>query len=263
MLEAFHIAASGMHAQQLQVDVIANNLANVNTPAFKKSKVSFEDLMYRQLLTPAGLLGQVSTQNSAGNRLGSGTAVTSVTKIFSQGEAKGTGRMLDIAIQGSGFLELALPDGRSAYTRAGSLQTNTEGMLMNMDGYFLNPAVQVPPDAESVLIKSDGTFLVKLPGEDEPVEIGRIELANFLNPAGLTPVGDNLYVPSNASGDVFFGEPGEEGFGSLAQGFLEGANVDLVEELTSLVVAQRSYEMNAKVIQAADDMLSIVNNLRR
>ena len=156
-----------------------------------------------------------------------------------------------------------LQDGTLAYTRTGNLQIDRDGMLVNSDGHLLNPAIRVPADAESLQIKPDGTVLAQLAGGGEPVEIGRLQLANFTNPSGLTPVGDNLYVPSQQSGDVFYAEPGLDGTGLLAQGFLEGSNVNLVEELTNLILAQRGYEMNAKAIQAADDMLSIINNLRR
>jgi flagellar basal-body rod protein FlgG len=259
MLDSFHIAAAGMNAQQSQVDVISNNLANVNTTAFKKSKVDFEDLMYRELHRAGGMLASPDI----GNPVGSGTAVASIAKVFTQGEIKNTERPLDLAIQGPGFLELMLADGTLAYTRTGNLQIDREGMLANSDGHLLNPAIRIPADSESLLIKPEGTVLVKLVGGDEPVEIGRLQLANFTNPAGLTPMGDNLYVPSHQSGDVFYVEPGQDGNGVLAQGFLEGSNVNLVEELTNLILAQRGYEMNAKAIQAADDMLSIVNNMRR
>lgn len=259
MIESFHIAASGMQAQQVQVDVIANNLTNVNTMGFKKSKVDFEDLMYRELTGARGLLGNPDIRNP----VGFGAAVSSVQKVFSQGEIKSTGRSLDVAIEGDGFFEIMLPDGHHAYTRSGSLQVNNEGLLVNGDGYLLSPSIQLPSDTQDVLIRSGGAVVVQLVGEEEPVEIGRIELASFMNPSGLTPVGDNLYLPSHQSGDVLYGEPGEHGFGAVEQGFLESSNVNLIEEVTNLLLAQRGYEMNAKVVQAADEMLSITNNLRR
>jgi flagellar basal-body rod protein FlgG len=259
MLDSFYIAAAGMNAQQAQVDVISNNLANVNTTGFKKSTVDFEDLMYRELNRASGLLGSPDI----GNPVGTGTAVASITKVFTQGEIKKTERPLDIAIEGQGFLELMLADGTLAYTRTGNLQIDREGMLVNSDGHLLNPSIRVPADSESLLIRPDGVVLAQVVGENEPLEVGRLQLANFTNPSGLTPAGDNLYVPSHQSGDVIYAEPGQDGIGLLAQGFLEGSNVNLVEELTNLILAQRGYEMNAKAIQAADDMLSIVNNMRR
>jgi flagellar basal-body rod protein FlgG len=259
MFESFQIAATGLHAQEVQVDTVANNLANWNTTAYKKSRVNFEDLMYRQLSSAAGLIGTPDIRNPAGV----GSAVASIGKVFSQGDLKTTGRDLDVAVQGNGFFELLLPDGRYAYTRTGVFQVDRDGLLVNADGYQLSPSVQLPPDTEQVIISPRGDLLVRVPDEVDPVDLGRVALANFVNPGGLTPEGDNLYVPSNQSGDVFYGEPGESGFGRLAQGFLEGSNVNMSEELTSLVLAQRGYEVNARVLQAADEMMSIINNLRR
>lgn len=259
MLDSFYIAAAGMNAQQTQVDVISNNLANVNTSGFKKSKVDFEDLMYRELRGAQGLLGSQDMNLP----VGAGTAISSVAKVFTQGEIKNTERPLDVAVEGQGFFEVVLPDGTLAYTRTGNFLVDREGMLVNSDGYPLSAMIQVPSDMENLLIQSDGVVSAKVIGVDEPIEIGRLQLANFVNPTGLTPAGDNLYAPSHQSGDAFYSDPGQDGAGMLAQGFLEGSNVNLVEELTNLILAQRAYEMNAKAIQAADDMLSIVNNMRR
>ena len=259
MLESFHIAATGMHGQQAYVDMIANNLANINTTAFKKSNINFEDLVYRQIVSPASLVSKDQVINS----LGAGTAVSGISKVFTQGEIKNTERQLDVAIQGDGFFEALLPDGSYAYTRTGSLQLNADGLLSTQDGNVINPTIQVPSDAQSIQIRPDGTFLVQLAGESDFTEIGRIELAKFINPTGLNPVGNNLYLPTDKSGDAFYGVPGEDGFGSLSQGFIESSNVNLIEELTNLILAQRSYEMNSKVIQTADEMLGIVNNMKR
>lgn len=259
MLDAFHISATGMHVQQTQVDVIANNLSNVNTAGYKKSKVDFQDLMYRELNAVRGLLRSPDLQNP----LGLGSTVSSINKIFSQGDIRATENELDIAIQGAGFLEVTLPDGSYAYTRTGDLKVDRDGMLVNSDGHLLSPSIQVPVDMQSIAIQSNGRVFAQVAGDNEPIEIGRIELANFINPGGLTPQGDNLYLASQDSGDVFYGDPNDEGFGALAQGFLEGSNVNLVEELSNLVLAQRGYEMNSKVIQAADEMLGIATNLRR
>jgi flagellar basal-body rod protein FlgG len=259
MFDSFHIAATGLHAQEALVDTIANNLANWNTTGFKKGRVDFEDLMYRQLAAATGLIGNPDIRHPAGV----GAAVSSIGKVFSQGELKTTGRELDVAIQGAGFFELLLPDGRYAYTRNGVFQLNEDGMLVNADGFQLSPLMQLPPDAQQVVIRPDGEVLVQVPDQTEPVNLDRIVLANFVNPAGLTPTGDNLFLPSWKSGDVFYGDPGEDGFGQLGQGFLEGSNVDESEEITSLVLAQRGYQVNARVIQAADQMMSIINELPR
>jgi flagellar basal-body rod protein FlgG len=259
MLDAFNIAATGMHTQQTNVDVIANNLANVNTAGYKKSRVDFEDMMYRQVAAASGPL----TIPNIDNPVGTGSSISSVSKIFSQGELLNTQKPYDIAIQGDGFLEVLLPDGSYAYTRTGALKVDNDGMLVNGDGFQLSPLVQLPSDTESVVMQQDGRILAQLQGEEKPIEVGRIELVRFMNSAGLTPMGDNLYVPSQASGDAIYGEPGKDGYGVIAQGFLETSNVDLVEELTNLILAQRGYEMNAKVVQAADDILGIINNLRR
>jgi flagellar basal-body rod protein FlgG len=259
MFDSFHIAATGLHAQEANVDTIANNLANWNTTGYKKGRVDFEDLMYRQLSTATGLIGNPDLRNPAGV----GSAVSSIGKIFSQGDLKTTGRDLDVAIQGDGFFELLLPDGRYAYTRAGVFQINEDGLLVNADGFQLSPLIQLPSDTQQVIIQPDGDVLAAVPDQANPINLDRIVLASFVNPGGLTPTGDNLYVPSHKSGDVFYGDPGEEGFGQLGQGFLEGSNVDESEEITNLVLAQRGYEVNARVIQTADQMMAIVNELAR
>jgi flagellar basal-body rod protein FlgG len=259
MLDAFNIAATGMHTQQTNVDVIANNLANVNTVGFKKSRVDFEDMMYRQVAAASGLLTQPDMQNPVGTR----ASVSSVSKVFSQGEMLKTQKPYDIAIQGDGFLEVLMPDGSYAYTRTGALNVDADGMLVNGDGFQLSPLIQMPSDTKNVVIQQDGRVMAQLQGENTLTEVGRIELSRFMNAAGLTPMGDNLYVASQASGDAIYGEPGKDGYGVIAQGFLETSNVDLVEELTNLMLAQRGYEMNAKVVQATDDILGIINNLRR
>lgn len=259
MIDPFFVAATGLQAQEQHVSNIANNLSNWNTTGFKKSRVNFEDLLYRELAASSGLIGNPEIRHP----LGLGVGISNIAKIFTQGEIRTTERELDLAIQGAGFFEVMLPDGSLAYTRAGALQVNPDGFLVNPDGYRLNPDVQLPPDTISVIITGDGLVFAELPDSAEPVEVARIELASFVNPAGLTPAGDNLLLPSARSGDVFYGEPGESSFGRLAQGFLEGSNVDMSEELTNLVLAQRGYEMNARVLQAADEIMNIINNLRR
>lgn len=259
MMDALYIAATGMNAQQLGIDTISNNLANVNTSAFKKGRVGFQDLMYRELARANGPVG--SADNAW--RAGSGVGVSGMAKLFTAGELKKTEAPLDLAIRGRGFLEVVLPDGTHAYTRAGALQIDKDGLLSTSDGHVLEPAIQVPADAISVTIDTNGRVLATVPDEKEPVEIGALQLADFVNPSGLAPQGDNLYLPTEKSGDAFVGKPGEGNFGTVAQGFLESSNVKLIEEFINLIVAQRAYEVSAKAIQASDEMLGIANSLRR
>lgn len=258
MLDAFSISATGLQSQQIHVETIANNLANVNTDGYKKSKVNFQDLVATQLGSSS--LGLI---NNAQQSIGIGATAGQVDKVFTLGDPKATDRGLDVFIQGNGFLEVVMPDGEYAYTRVGSLALNNNGVLTNVDGYSLSSSVQVPSEAQQVVISADGGVSVSINGEEELIEVGQLELANFINPAGLVSIGSGMYTPADASGSASYGRPGEQGFGELRQGFLESSNVNLVEELTSLMTAQRGYEMNARVVQAADDMLSIINTLRR
>jgi flagellar basal-body rod protein FlgG len=260
MIESLSIGASGMQAQQTQIDVIANNLANVNTMGFKKSRVDFEDLMYREMARNRSNL--LPTFDLA-RPVGVGVGVSSTGKVFTSGEVKKTDRSLDLAIQGEGFLEVVLPDNSYAYTRNGALRIDRDGYLATADGYRLSGLIQVPNDAEDIAIQSDGSVMAQVADQNELVEIGSMDLIRFVNAGGLSPVGDNLYLPSENSGDGYYGIPGEEGFGSVQQGYLEASNVNLVEEMTQLVLAQRAYEINSKVVQAADELLGIVNSLRR
>lgn len=260
MIESLSIGASGMQAQQTQIDVIANNLANINTMGFKKSRVDFEDLMYREMARTRSSL--LPTFDHA-RPVGVGVGVSSTGKVFTSGEVKKTDRSLDLAIQGEGFFEVLLPDNSYAYTRNGAMRIDRNGYLATADGYRLSGLIQVPSDAEDIAIQSDGSVLAQVADQDELVEIGSMDLVRFVNDGGLSPVGDNLYLPSENSGDGYYGIPGEEGFGNVQQGYLEASNVNLVEEMTQLVLAQRAYEINSKVVQAADELLGIVNNLRR
>jgi flagellar basal-body rod protein FlgG len=259
MSESLYIAATGMHAQQTQLDVIANNLANTNTTAFKKSRVDFGDLMYHSSANET----RSSLTSDVTNPIGVGTSPSQVGKIFSTGEAKKTERPLDLAILGDGFFEVVMPDGSYGYTRSGAMKQNSDGMLTTMDGHPLSSFIQIPDDATEIAIKSDGTVLVNIAGEDDPTEIGNIELAKFLSPRNLNPLGDNLYMPSEKSGSATYGVPGEDGNGAIAQGYLESSNVKLIEELTNMILAQRIYEINSKVVQASDEVMGIVNNMRR
>jgi flagellar basal-body rod protein FlgG len=260
MIDSLYIGATGMAAQQMTVDTISNNLANVNTPTYKKSRVVFEDLLMHQA-RPGAV--DANGQPVAATMTGLGTALASSGKIFTDGEIKKSDGALDFAIRGSGFIEVVLPDGSSGYTRSGTLQVNKDGVLTTADGNLLKVSIQVPPDAKAVTIDPTGKVTASVPNQTDPEEIGQLELVNFVNPNGLNPIGDNLYAATDRSGDPIQGKPGDDGFGTIAQGFLEQSNVSLVDELINLVVAQRAYQVNAKVIQASDEMLNISNNLRR
>lgn len=258
MLDSLYIAATGMQAQQLNVDTIANNLANVNTTSFKTSRVSFQDLLYREVLRSSPLLGA-----DASARFGAGVGVGDTAKLFSDGDLKKTDGPLDVAIRGAGFFEIQLPDGSRAYTRAGAFQVNKDGLLSTSDGQPIMPALQIPQDATQVSIDTTGHVTATVPSDSQPVDVGQIEMSRFVNPAGLSAVGNNTYLATEKSGDPLVGKPGDPGFGTLAQGFLESSNVKLVDELVNLVLAQRAFEVNSKAVQASDEMLSLINNMRR
>lgn len=259
MLDSLYIGATGMHSQQTNLDVIANNLANVNTSAYKKNKIEFKDLMYQSLVSTNGIQGPIGQPQYTGV----GSSIASTGKIFSQGEVKSTSNQLDVAIQGNGFFELVLPDNSYVYTRNGAFQRNVDGFLTNSDGYLLSSNIQIPVDSTDISIQPDGKVLVTVSDESTPVEIGTIELANFVNPNALTPLGDNLYVPNIDTGQAFYSAPNQDSFGLVAQGFIEGSNVELIDELLNLILAQRAYEVNSRVVQASDEMLSLANGLRR
>lgn len=259
MLESLYIAASGMHAQQMNVDVVSNNLANVNTTGFKKSRVDFEDLMYRNIARNNGLVGSTSSSY----RIGLGAAIASTEKVFTAGDIKKTDGQLDLAIQGDGFFEVILPDGTRGYTRSGSFKLDEEGMLVTADGNKLSQSIQIPPDTTAILVGQNGEVSATVTGEVRPMNLGKIELATFQNPGGLNPLGNNLYLPTAQSGDAYVATPGERGAGKVMQGFIEASNVKLIEEMINLVIAQRAYEINSKVVQASDEMMSITNGLYR
>lgn len=259
MIDSLYIGASGMQAQQINVDVISNNLANVNTAAFKKNRVSFEDLLYRETARRNGLLGSADNVH----RLGVGAGIGGTSKIFTVGDMKKTDSSLDLAIRGQGFLEVTMPDGSAAYTRSGTMEVNRDGYLTTPDGHLLKPSIQIPSDATDVVFEPTGRVLAHVPNERDLVEVGQLELVAFTNPGGLNPIGGNLYTISDKSGDPIAGRPGEDGYGLLAQGFLESSNVKLMEEMVNLIVAQRAYEINSKIVQASDEMLAMSNNLRR
>jgi flagellar basal-body rod protein FlgG len=251
-----------MQSQALNLDVISNNLANVNTSGFKKSRAEFQDLLYETLL-PAGTASSQDTEIPAGIQLGHGTRPSTVLKIFSQGNMENTQNELDLAIEGDGFFQITLPNGETAYTRDGAFKLDSDGRIVNSDGFTMEPEIAIPSDAMSISVGLDGTVSVLQAGESIPSEIGTIELARFINPAGLISMGKNLFIPSEASGNEVIGTPGEDGMGTLAQGFLEMSNVSVVDEMVNMITAQRAYESNSKAIQAADDMLQLANNVKR
>ena len=259
MIDSLYIGATGMQAQQLNVDAIANNLANVNTAGYKKSRISFEDAFYQ------AANGTWNQTNQAPDQviLGMGTLVTSNAKSFTQGDPKATESPLDVAIRGNGFFEVLLPDGSSAYTRNGAFKITPEGLLGTSQGYELKQQIQIPTDATEVVIDAQGKVSARTAADTKLVEVGQIELTSFTNPEALQPLGENIYLAADKTGQPVVGRPGEDGLGSLAQGYLETSNVKLAEEMVNLVLAQRAYELNAKIIQASDEMLSISNNLRR
>ncbi len=262
MLKALWIAATGMEAQNLNIDIISNNLANVNTSGFKKDRADFEDLMY-QTIKLAGAPATSQTQNPTGLSIGQGVRPVSVQKIFSQGDYKQTNNPLDIAIEGDGFFQVLLPNGDLAYTRAGAFKLDRDGRLVTADGNPIQPEITIPQDAEAINIGEDGTVSVLQPGNSAPTQLGQIQLVRFINPAGLKPIGRNLFMPTDSSGEPILGIPGENGFGTLAQGYLEMSNVSVVEEMVNMILAQRAYEINAKAIQTADEMLQMANNIKR
>ena len=259
MLKAMLTAATGMSAQELCVDVVANNLANVNTTGFKKSRVSFEDLFYQHY----GQGGEEGERGPFLIQVGNGTRVSATTRDFSQGKIVQTGNPLDLMIEGRGFFQVLMPDGSLAYTRDGSFKLDGEGRIVTSDGYLLYPELTIPPEAAGISISPDGKVSVTLVGESEPEELGQITLAKFINPGGLQSIGRNLYLPTVASGEAFLEEPTQEGMGQLSQGQLEASNVDIVDEMVAMIMAQRAYEINSKVIQASDTMLSLINRLSR
>lgn len=258
MEPALWIAKTGLDAQQTRMAVVSNNLANVNTTGFKRGRASFEDLLYQTVRQPGAASSQTSELPS-GLMLGTGVRVVSTEKEFSQGNLVQTGNSLDVAVQGRGFFQILLPDGSLAYTRDGSFEMSSQGLLVTSSGYELQPPVTVPPETQSLTIGSDGTVSVLIAGDSAPTEIGTIQLADFLNPLGLQPIGENLFKETLASGTPQPGTPGLNGLGTLVQGSLESSNVNVVEELVNMIETQRAYEMNSKAISTVDQMLQYVS----
>jgi len=260
MINALRTAATGMEAQQTRINSISNDLANVNTPGYKKSRAAFEDLYYDQVKLP-GALNDAAEETPNGIQIGHGTRLTSVSKIFTNGTTNNTGNSLDLAIEGQGFFVMVDSNGDEVYTRNGTFQANKDGEVVNQAGLVLEPSITLPTNIVSLNVAADGTVSAVTSDNEVAQELGSIEVAMFANPAGLQYVGGNLYKASGASGEVVKVAPGEDGSGKVAQGFLENSNVDIGESLITMIVAQRSYEANSKVIEAADRMMQQANNL--
>jgi flagellar basal-body rod protein FlgG len=262
MIRALYSAASGLEAQQLNIDVIANNLANVNTAGFKQSRAEFQDLLY-QNVRASGAASSASTEFPVGLQVGLGSRPVATSRLFTQGDFKQTGAPLDLVIEGQGFFQVRLPSGETAYTRAGSFHLNREGAVATSDGGLVDPQITIPPDALTITIAPDGTVSVTQPSQAQAQQVGAIQLASFPNPAGLNSIGKNLFLPTTSSGEATTGTPGENGIGTVNQGFLEQSNVSVVEEMVNMIVGQRAYEVNSKVVKTADEMLQTMNNVVR
>jgi flagellar basal-body rod protein FlgG len=261
MIRALYSAGTGMTAQQMNVDTIANNLANANTTGFKMRQMQFQDLLYQSFVQPGSSAG-AQTLVPSGLQIGMGTRAASNEIIFTQGSFQETDNPLDLVIQGKGFFQVRVPTGETAYTRDGNFQLDKDGNVVDASGNPLIPNITIPAQAQSIAIGADGTVTYTQPGQTASQTAGQIQLANFTNPAGLNSVGNNLFKPTDASGDPTVGNPGgQEGLGSLLQGYVENSNVSVVQEFINMIVSQRAYEANTKVVKAADEMYQAVNNL--
>jgi flagellar basal-body rod protein FlgG len=260
MLRSLDIAKTGLEAQQTQLDAITHNLANVGTNGYKRSHAVFEDLLY-QNIRQAGAPNAAEAQLPTGLQLGSGVRTVATSRNFSQGALTQTGNPLDVAVNGSGFFQVQMPDGTNAYTRDGSFQVDSQGQLVTSAGFAISPGITVPPQAQSVTIGRDGIVSAQLPGNAQPQQLGQLQLASFVNPAGLEPRGGNLFTETAASGTPQTGNPGANGLGVLNQGTTEASNVNVVEELVSMIQTQRAYEINSKAIQTSDQMLARLSQL--
>jgi len=261
-MRSLNIAATGMLAQQLNVEVISNNIANMNTTAFKRQRAEFQDLLYQDERRVGSSSSDTGTIVPAGVQIGVGVKTAAVYRIIEQGNLVSTDNTYDVAIQGKGFFKITLPSGDTAYSRAGSFQLSPTGIIVTADGYQVAPAITIPPDAVNVTINSSGEVLVKTQGNVTPQNVGQFQLVTFANEAGLEPVGDNLFLETPASGTATSGTPGKSGVGTILQGFLETSNVNVVQEITNLITAQRAYEMNSKVIESSDEMMRTLTQLR-
>ena len=261
-MRALSTAATGMAAQQLNVEVISNNIANMNTVGYKRQRAEFQDLIYQDMEKAGAQSSDAGTIVPTGIQIGSGVKTGSVYRITSQGSLTQTSNQLDLAIQGRGYLQVQMPSGETAYTRAGNLSVNNSGQIVTDQGYPIIPQISIPPAATAITISTAGQVQVTLPGNPTPATAGQMQLATFVNEPGLEAIGDNLFQVSGASGSAVVGNPGSPGFGTVMQGYTEGSNVDAVTEITSLISAQRAYEMNSKVITTSDQMLSTTNQMK-
>ncbi|MDQ7015112.1 MAG: flagellar basal-body rod protein FlgG [Gammaproteobacteria bacterium] len=259
MNPALWVAKTGLDAQQAKMSVVSNNLANVNTTGFKRSRAVFEDLLYQNVRQAGGQSSQ-DTQLPSGLSIGTGVRLVATEKLHTQGNIVQTNNSFDMAINGRGFFQIAMPDGNLAYSRDGSFNLDNQGQMVTSSGYALQPNITIPSGAQSITIGDDGTVSVMLPGNSDPIQVGNIQLADFVNPVGLQSIGENLYLETAASGGAQTGTPGFNGIGRLNQGSLETSNVNVVEEMVNLIETQRAYEMNSKAISAADGMLKFLNN---
>lgn len=260
MIRSLWIAKTGLDAQQTNIDVISNNLANVSTNGFKRARPVFEDLLYQTLRQPGAQSSQ-QTQLPTGLQLGTGVRPVAVEKIHTQGNLQQTGNSLDVAISGKGFLQILMPDGTTSYTRDGSFQVDSQGQMVTASGYALQPAITIPSDAISVTIGKDGTVTVLQPGSPTPTQVGTLQLAGFINPAGLQSIGENLFQETAASGAPSANTPGTNGLGYLNQSYVETSNVNVVEEMVNMIQAQRAYEINSKAVTVSDQMLQKLTQL--
>ena len=260
MINSLMISKTGMQAQQMQLDVISNNLANVSTTGFKRASAVFEDLMY-QNLRQVGANSAEQAELPTGLQVGLGVRTVATTRNFAQGSMQQSDNPLDLAVNGNGFFQVEMPDGTTAYTRDGSFKPDAQGRIVTSSGYPLTAGITVPAEAQSITVSSDGVVTIKMPGNAAPQQVGVIELASFINPAGLEPMGQNLYAESLASGNPINGAPGSAGMGTLMQGFVETSNVNVVQELVTMIQTQRAYEMNSKAIQTSDQMLQRLSQL--
>lgn len=262
MMRALWTASTGMVAQQANIDVISNNLANVNTTGFKKSRTDFQDLMY-QTIRQAGAASGPDTMIPTGIQMGHGVRQVATQKMYTQGNFQQTGNDLDISIEGEGFFQITMPDGTLAYTRDGSFKKDGDGRVVTSEGYLLEPAITIPAEATGITISVDGQVTVTISGQTTPQNVGQIQIARFVNPSGLDSIGRNLTRETAASGAPVVSNPGEDGAGTFTQKYLEMSNVQVVEEMVNMIVAQRAYEVNSKAIQTADSMLEQAANLKR
>ncbi|MET3117533.1 flagellar basal-body rod protein FlgG [Undibacterium sp. GrIS 1.8] len=260
MIRSLWIAKTGLDAQQTQMDVISNNLANVSTTGFKRSRAIFEDLLYQTLRQPGAQSSQ-QTQLPSGLQLGTGVRPVATERIFTQGNLQQTSNSKDLAIQGEGFFQVLLPDGTTGYTRDGSFQVDSQGQMVTSSGFVIQPAITIPANAQSITVGRDGTVSVTQPGSAAPVQVGSVQLATFINPAGLLGNGENLYTETAASGSPGTNTPGTNGAGLLTQGFIETSNVNVAEELVNMIQTQRAYEINSKAITTSDQMLQKLTQL--